>query len=211
MVKVTYTEAFGDYGQLETTYDMENLDLSTSSRRRAAYEDGDGDSIVLSGEDFRYRRGELRGGTVEKVQFDGDGNVLMTIAGGEFGAKAASNALLGNNGIRGFLQFLYSADDKLLGSDRSDIIYGAGGHDRLTGGLGNDWFLFGHGDGKDVVTDFDAAGGPGAQDLIRPFSEDYEVKDAGDDTVIDFGNGDTLTLLGIDSSEISAEDFMVFT
>jgi Ca2+-binding RTX toxin-like protein len=212
MVKVTYSNALGNYGQLEQIYDIDSLDLARGSASRATYEDDDGDRIVFTGHDLKYRNGNLRAGTVEGVQFlDSDGNPLLSITGGNFDAKSAYGALHGDLGIRDLFMFVYAGNDKFVGSDKSDIIYGAGGDDRLTGGKGNDWFLFGHGDGHDVITDFDANGGDGKQDLIRPFSDDYKVRADGDNTIIDFGNGDTLTLLNVKKGEISADDFMLFS
>lgn len=87
-----------------------------------------------------------------------------------------------------------------------DFIAGYTGKDRLTGGGGNDVFIFGGGYGQDVVTDFDADGGKGHQDLIWALG-DYKIVKDGHNTIIDFDNGETLTLLHVERNHISGDDF----
>lgn len=44
-------------------------------------------------------------------------------------------------------------DDSLYGDAGNDTLWGGAGHDRMEGGVGNDIYLFGRGDGNDVVYD----------------------------------------------------------
>jgi hypothetical protein len=82
----------------------------------------------------------------------------------------------------------------------------------MTGGSGSDHFFFTH-DGKggtDVITDFDAKGGGDNQDYIATsFEEVLSIKQVGDDLVLDYGDGDTLTLLDIDKSDFGKSDFHI--
>ena len=99
-------------------------------------------------------------------------------------------------------------DDTLVGSDAGNFLRGDGGSDMMTGGAGSDTFQFNSGFGEDTITDFDANGGAGNQDFIRGNFDDATVTQDGDDTVLDFGNGDVLTLLDVSAADISAEDFV---
>jgi len=46
-------------------------------------------------------------------------------------------------------------DDTLSGTSEADVIRGVGGDDYLNGGAGNDLYLFGRGDGSDVISEYD--------------------------------------------------------
>src|SRR5262249_32697835 len=81
-----------------------------------------------------------------------------------------------------------------------DVISGLAVTDRLTGGLGNDTFVFAPGFGNDTITDFSRA--VGNRDIIDLSAFHFASgTDAlshavanGADTVFNFGNGDTLTV-----------------
>jgi Ca2+-binding RTX toxin-like protein len=103
-----------------------------------------------------------------------------------------------------------SANDWLHGLGGADTLAGNGGNDRLYGGKGSDVFVFEADWGKDRIMDFDASGGPGRQDLINadPAEIINKYRD-GSNTVLDFGNGDILTLGDVKPSQISDADFMI--
>lgn len=103
----------------------------------------------------------------------------------------------------------YSLNDTISGGGGNDTLGGAGGDDTLDGGAGNDTFVY-NGLGADIVSDF-AAG-----DLIRVtgFPTDFDKIDenttlvnGGQDTRIDFGNGNTLTLTGF-TGTLDESDFL---
>lgn len=109
-----------------------------------------------------------------------------------------------------------SGDDMVRGGDNNDLVYGDLGNDTLYGdkgtdvlfgGAGADRFVFKAGDGQDRIADYDATD---AILLCRntgasSFAE-LSVSEAGGHTTIDFGNGDTLTVLhttGLDATDFS--------
>ncbi len=118
--------------------------------------------------------------------------------------------------------FGLGGDDRLRGEKGNDVLDGGDGNDRLrgeadddilTGGAGNDRFEFSDRGGNDTVTDFNQAddviflsvvGINGMADLTIADNE------AGDAVVSYFANGQTtsVTLLGIDSADLSASDFI---
>ena len=82
----------------------------------------------------------------------------------------------------------------------------------MIGGLGSDTFIFRTGFGNDVINDFAIA-----DDLIdltgTPLASLAEVlantTQQGADAVIDFGDDDSLTLVGVDKATLEANDFML--
>ena len=75
--------------------------------------------------------------------------------------------------------------DKLFGDDGNDTITGGAGNDTLTGGDGKDVFVYGSGDGKDVITDYTAG-----KDKIKLSSgEITSTSYSGSDVVFSVGSG----------------------
>ena len=99
----------------------------------------------------------------------------------------------GNDDIRGEV-----GNDTLLGGAGDDRIWGDDDNDTMTGGKGRDDFTFFIGDGHDVITDFDVK-----QD---EFEADWDsvqaIYKSGSDTVIDFGNDSTITLLNVKPGQV---------
>jgi hypothetical protein len=113
--------------------------------------------------------------------------------------------------LRGF-----AGDDMMFGGSGDDLLDGGAGNDTLSGGLGNDRFLYTPAGDADTITDFVA--GPASSDRINlaAFSNIHTLSDVfgiatqrGADIVVDFGAGDTLTLLGVSKSDLAADDFVL--
>ena len=107
--------------------------------------------------------------------------------------------LLGENG-----------DDQLDGGSGNDLLDGGSGQDVLTGGSGNDTFVFKTGYGNDVVQDWSSAGDridiTGTS--IATFADlQASTSQVGNDTVLDFGDDDTLTLVGVNSATLNENHF----
>ncbi len=82
--------------------------------------------------------------------------------------------------------------------------------DSMTGNAGNDFFVFGDNWGNDTIQDFEDG-----FDLIDLSSHttmtdinDLTISQNGADTVIDDGNGNSITLTGIDQSLLDSDDFL---
>ena len=95
--------------------------------------------------------------------------------------------------------------DTISGGGGVDTISGGAGNDSLFGGAGADRFVFDHGTGHDLVGDF--ATGSDQLDLSAfGFASVQDVQnaahDVGSDMVIDLGNGDSVTLLGMASTTL---------
>lgn len=98
-------------------------------------------------------------------------------------------------------------NDRLYGGNHNDYISGGLGADRVWGDAGVDRFHFESGDGQDVIMDFDAKGGGSKQDYLSLVETDtFTIIKSGRNTVLDFGEGDTLTLMGVKASAFTVAD-----
>lgn len=110
-----------------------------------------------------------------------------------------------------------NSSDLLVGDGAANVIEGGGGNDYLIGAGGRDQFVFKQGDDKDTILDFKEDGSN-----YETIAIDYDGIDDFSDlsglitgygffnssTRIDFGNGDRLTLLGVDHDDLSADNFI---
>ncbi|WP_441238275.1 FG-GAP-like repeat-containing protein [Bradyrhizobium sp. 930_D9_N1_4] len=95
----------------------------------------------------------------------------------------------------------------------SDILDGGSGHDVLTGGGGDDRFVFSPGYGADTITDFTAGAKTDDKIDLTAFHTTLasalgKATQSGADTVFNFGNGDTLTLQNVNKASLNADDFV---
>lgn len=108
-----------------------------------------------------------------------------------------------------------AGNDQLVGGDDEDTLTGGAGNDRLVGGSGADEFRFSAlGEGDDVITDFNGAedklsfasaldkGNGGILDDVASIA----ATEVGDDVVVTFANGHTLTFLGAATGSIDSFD-----
>lgn len=148
-----------------------------------------------------------------KPLFETENNLFLAVTQGNdklTGSNAADymNAGPGNDHSKGG-----KGNDDLRGEDGNDVLNGGAGDDfiwggrdtdRMTGGKGHDMFQYLHGEGHDTITDFNVK-----QDRL---SADYDgilsVSKSAHDTIIDFGNGDTLTLLHIKPQQVTEDIFV---
>ena len=143
----------------------------------------------------------------------GDISLDVEIASVDMAGDETAETLMGDAGPNA----IYGAggDDTLVGEGGDDVLDGGSGDDTLTGGLGDDVFVFEDGSGRDVITDFDAAGGDDVIDLRRVTSVSTyadviaAASQVGDDTVVDLSGSDSLTLLGVNVEDLREEDILV--
>jgi hypothetical protein len=117
---------------------------------------------------------------------DGDeGEDLVEGGGGadDLNGDTGNDRLLGGAG-----------DDQIDGDTGNDVLEGGRGNDDLHGGTGADSFT-GHG-GDDTIDDFD--GGEGDKLVLTGvWSGDFTLTEDGDDVVLNFTNGDSITLVDV--------------
>ncbi|MEJ0074504.1 MAG: Ig-like domain-containing protein [Alphaproteobacteria bacterium] len=142
-------------------------------------------------------------GTTENIVISaGDGNDTITAGPG----LAALTKLTLDGGI---------GNDTITGGDGADIIIGGIGADILDGGAGDDRFVYHLGDGADQINNFVAGFGTDdkvdlrAVPAVQSFAQlQLLMSQSGGDTLIDFGNGSSITLNGVLPGALSADDFL---
>lgn len=171
-------------------------------------EGGNGKDTLSGGNGSDVLKGGIGGDTLnggggdDLLQGNGGNDVLFGDGGKDrLEGGAGHDLLIGGTG-----------NDRLLGGAGNDTLVGEGGKDRMTGGGGNDTFVFGA--GNDVITDFDAnnslekidlrgvAGIVDFTDLIDNHIEDNDTLD-----IVDLA-GNSLSLVGVDIGDLSADDFI---
>ncbi|WP_168732898.1 calcium-binding protein [Aliigemmobacter aestuarii] len=118
------------------------------------------------------------------------------------------NGMGGNDLLRGL-----AGRDHLMGGRGSDRLDGGAGADRLQGDQGNDAFIFRGSFGNDRILDF----GTGADRIdLRGVTSITSFNDlarnhlavSGENLRITDGNGNSILLLGVERSDLSADDFL---
>lgn len=114
------------------------------------------------------------------------------------------NVITGNGGYN-VLEGKAGADT-ISGGAGNDTIVGGTGNDVLIGGAGKDQFRFAPGDGDDIVRDFTA----GDQIDIYAYTKAgmaATMQDTGSNVVLNFSNGDSITLMGVEPSILKSAYF----
>lgn len=160
-----------------------------------------GDDTVNSGDNNDRVFGgagndRLFGGNGHDSLYGGDGNDLVD-------GDSGNDLLHGASGT-----------DTLIGDAGADTLIGGGGSDILTGGSGNDLFVFGKGGGRDVITD--ASRTEDRIDLTDfGFTSMVQMRavinesDSAQGLVLNFGNGDVLTLNGLTLADLGNTDIFL--
>ena len=157
----------------------------------------------------------LKGGDGNDLLFGGIGN--DTLDGGSGGdrlfGQGGNDRLIGRGGndrMGGG-----PGNDRLFGNSGNDKLGGGAGNDIITGGAGNDLFIFKNGDGNDRITDFTA--GAGSDDALDVRSFGFgsaaaaiaAATQVGANTVIALDGDDSVTLLGVNLGDLTADDFLI--
>lgn len=228
MATVKYTTLYGsDFGLgnlLGTVNDLQTIERD--GKHMVVQSLGTENRVVIEGEGLRYRKDVLVAGTITSVEFtDADGKAFVTFSDMHYDA-AKLGPTLDLEEYVDFFETLFIRDDEifgtgisdyLIGGGRDDVLLGRGGDDFLfakggtdtvTGGKGSDRFMFNVNSELDIVTDFDASGGGDQQDYIATERKDYRIMQKGDDTIVNFGDGNRIKLLGVDAAQVDGADFV---
>jgi serralysin len=158
--------------------------------------------------------GDTRSLITNLIAGSGNDTITGNAADNEIHGGAVNDAIsggIGNDSLHG-----EAGDDTLDGDGGNDLLSGSTGIDLLLGDSGSDTFFYGTGDGLDTVADFSHADGDkidftlfaGIASFNDIISRAIQVMV---DTIIDFGNGDSLTLRNVDIAALVDSDFVLPT
>lgn len=160
---------------------------------------GDGSDVVRGGAGFD----DIFGGGGRDVLFGNAGSDL--IDGGEDGDWISGGQ--GNDRLYGG-----EGNDRIFGGNGDDLINGGAGNDALFGGRGDDTFVFTDGDGLDRIFGFDVGGDDQIALNLEGISSFEDVLDNASDraggSILNFGDGDAIILIGRRVSTLEEEDFL---
>jgi Ca2+-binding RTX toxin-like protein len=184
---------------------------------------GEGADFLIGGDGFDFAMYTFATSAVTVSLIPGNqgflgeatGDTLFEIEG--LGGSAHNDSLSGNHGNN--LIFGGGGDDVLRGNGGDDALIGGAGNDSLTGDLGRDIYVFGVGDGHDVILDFSADVSPGQTplDVIRlstalgvsSFAEVMaRATMVAGQVVITFDGNTSITISGTPMSALTADNFI---
>lgn len=213
LAKGTATDGFGD---TDTLFSIENVKGSDYNDKILGSKQDNNIDGYEGGDTIKGRGGDdkLSGSEGNDKLFGGKGDDTLNGGVGKDRLKGDADNDTLNGGDQKDTLFGGTGDDELNGDNGDDTLDGEAGNDTLTGGNGNDAFVFSGTFGDDVITDFETGGSKEYIDLsgvasITSFSDliSNHVTEVGGDTVIDDGNGNTITLEEILIADLSANDF----
>ena len=188
-------------------------------------ETGGGTSYLeLKGQGLRYENGEIVGGTITSMtQYNAEGVKYCALSDMNFSAADLPDIVTAWAYFTA--QAMLKGNDKITGSSRNEIMEGMGGrdiinarggndailgskgNDLITGGAGADEFYLQDLAGHDTITDFNSKGiDLSTHDHILSDGESYTARQRGDDTLIEFDNNTSVTLLDFKKSQLDAGD-----
>ncbi|MEQ8936940.1 MAG: calcium-binding protein, partial [Amphiplicatus sp.] len=181
----------------------------------------------LSGDDVLFGGAgvdTLDGGAGADVLDGGDGIDTASYAAAQSGVTVklwngtGTNNIAAGDGLSNIENLVGSLhNDLLIGAEGvANRLEGGNGNDFLAGLTGDDTFVFRPGDDADKINDFVA--GAATDDVIEfigfggafdSFGEIIAISSqVGGDTVINFGGGDTITLVNVTLGNLHADDFL---
>ncbi len=105
-----------------------------------------------------------------------------------------------------------AGNDTLIGGSGNDLLIGGSGNDTLRGNGGQDTFAFAAGSNQDRILGFstsqDRLDISSIFDNAQQFLGSGNVLQQQNDTLINLGNGDSVTLVGVQANQLSASNFL---
>lgn len=159
----------------------------------------------------------IDGGAGADFLSGGDGNDTVLGGAGDDDIRELNGDDIIDGGAGDDFIFDINGADTIFGGDGDDDISAGFGDDQISGGSGADRFLFfvadiaagETGEGVDVITDYQV----GIDQIWFQGDPDFDPFDVmfydGQDTVIDLGGGNSLTLANVDASTLTGIDFHI--
>lgn len=202
----------GESATVSIQYTVQDSAQASSTGQFTLTVEGETDANVIDG----TNSGNVLFGTdgVDLINARGAADIVFGQAGDDIvNAGAGSDIVFGGTGndtLRGD-----AGRDTLFGDDGNDTLAGGQGNDLLFGGQGNDTFVFRQGDGRDLVFDFQS--GAGSDDVIQldasafadfnALMQSGAVSDTQIGTEIEYADGSSITLTGVNKATLTVDDF----
>lgn len=178
--------------------ELRNIENVVGSSHDDIIVGSNGDNVIEGGGGGDWIHGGAGSDTISYA--NSSSGIVVTLTGG----NAAGGDAQGDRLI---------SIENVIGSQHRDVIVGNRENNVLTGGEGNDAFLFFRGEiGHDTITDFDATGRD--HDIIefggvfRSFDElRQHAETRGNDVVITIDEHNSITLEGVRLNQLDAGDF----
>jgi|GEM_PF-1359966 len=155
------------------------------------------DQILATADDTAIGIRSLSG--IETISANGYTGILVVGSGWDDTLDFSGTTL---DGI--VLIALGSGNDNIVGSTGNDVISGGTGTDTMSGGAGDDVFVFEG--GTDVITDFEQGDIMDLSATGLTFG-DISLEQSGNNTLVDYGSGNTIILQDTLLTDIDSSDF----
>lgn len=222
----------GDEG-IDTLTDIEQIEFADSQFTLADFSKTEGgvlnvltdnNSLFVAGNDtdtFTIDTAPAKG----SISFNTDGTALYQPNASETGTDSFSYVITNALGLSKIVNVTVdisgtpantssTGNDSLLGAATDDVLDAGDGSDVIETGTGNDTVVIRlDSKSKDVITDFDVA-----SDKVDLADFDFmfdsfaelmlQISDDGNDTTIDFGNGQTVVLKGVTKTQLTKDNFV---
>jgi Ca2+-binding RTX toxin-like protein len=190
---------------------MGGNDTLTAGKYTVLLAGGDGNDIV-DGRNSQYLQ-EVNGGAGDDILYTsaignaeangGDGNDIIYTSGNAHGGAGNDTIYIGNNYFSN-LATGDAGDDVIHGNVYDDVLSGGRGDDTLSGGGGWDYYIYGAGDGRDLITDFTYG-----RIEISGYESPQSISQVGGDVVVVFSADDQITFSNASVATIQARLYFV--
>jgi Ca2+-binding RTX toxin-like protein len=236
MAKATFFDNIADdsgFRSLSAFFNaLDPFTFEVVSTTKVVFTSNDDFTMVLAGTDFGFdaELGLNSGKITSATLFNAEGDKLASVTDFKISAAIFHNQLDETDTTSAFVNLAFKGrdvhrasnlgdtlhagkgNDRLIGGDGVDSLIGGRGKDKLSGGDDMDLFYFAKGDGRDVILDFDAVGGFNEQDLVSVDNDmvrEATIRKSGrNDTLVDFGDGDSILFKGVKPGQIDKFDDM---
>ena len=195
-----------------TSVNLDDVALGTGGFKLTGEDAGDfaGESVSSGGDVNGDGFDDLIVGAYKNNTDGNDNGAGYVVFGGNFTGAVTHLGTDGDDTLTGT-----SGADNIIAAQGNDTIIGGLGNDLLTGAEGDDVFVFNNGDGDDTIRDAEV--GLGVGDLLDVqafgFADGAAVIAAatnqGINVEIALDGNDSVTLLGVNISDLHADDFLI--
>jgi Ca2+-binding RTX toxin-like protein/methionine-rich copper-binding protein CopC len=169
------------------------------------------DTMVGSYGDDTYIVDNVGDKAIEEQDYYGGNDTVLSSVTFALGLYIETLTLTGNANVNGAGN---AYGNFLTGNTGNNVLDGVLGNDWITGGAGNDTFTVKSGNGSDTIVDFSAGAAIGEVVVVDGFAlgsfsaVQAAMTQSGANTLLNLGNGETLTFLNVLKTSFAANDFI---